>query len=66
MTATKKSDRLDIDDLVQILDNAKESGIPIINSELCNEIEIVIDEDMNDMESNEQMQMFFDDLDHLS
>ena len=66
MTATKKSDRLDIEDLVQSLGNAKESGIPIINSELCNEIEIVIDEDMSSLESNEQMQKFFDDLDHLS
>ena len=62
MTATKKSDRLDIEDLVKSIDNAKKSGLPIINSELFRKIEIVIDEDMNYLESKKQMNEFFDDL----
>ena len=66
MSETKKSDRLDVGNLIPSIGNAKESEIQVINSEIFNEIEIMIDEDMEDYGSTEQMEKFFEDLDHLS
>ena len=66
MTETKKSDRLDVKNLIASIDNAKESGLPVINSEIFNEIEKIIDEDMDEYGSTEQMEKIFGDLDHLS
>ena len=66
MTENKKSDRLDVKNLIASIDNAKESGLPVINSEIFNEIEKIIDEDMDEYGSTEQMEKIFGDLDHLS
>ena len=66
MSETKKSDRLLVEKLVASIENAKESEIPVINSEIFNVIEEMIDEDMEDYGSTEQMKKIFEDLDHLS
>lgn len=66
MTENKKSDRLDVKNLIANIDNAKESELPVINSEIFNQIEKIIDEDMDEYGSTEQMEKIFGDLDHLS
>ena len=66
MSETKKSDRLVVEKLVASIENAKESEIPVINSEIFNVIEEMIDEDMEEYGSTEQMDKIFEDLDHLS
>ena len=66
MSENKKSDRLDVENLAASIENAKESEIPVINSEIFNVIEEMIDEDMEDYGSTEQMKKIFEDLDHLS
>ena len=60
------SDRLDIENLATSIDNARETGIQIKNSELFNEIEKVIDEDMEEFESTGQMEEIFRKDHHLS
>ena len=66
MSENKKSDRLDVANLVASIENAKESQIPVINSEIFNIIEEMIDEDMEEYGSTEQMKKIFEDLEHLS
>ena len=66
MSENKKSDRLDVENLAASIENAKESEIPVINSDILNIIEQMIDEDMEEYESTEQMEKIFEDLDHLS
>ena len=66
MTETKKSDRIDIKHLVARVKTAKESEISVINSEIYNIIEEMIDEDMEDYGSTEQMKKILEDLDDLS
>ena len=66
MSETKKSDRLDVGNLVSSIENAKESEVPVINSDILNIIEQMIDEDMEEYGSTEQMKKIFEDLDHLS
>ena len=66
MSENKKSDRLDVQNLVASIEDAKESEIPIINSEISNIIEEMIDEDMEEYGSTEQMKKIFEDLGHLS
>ena len=66
MSETKKIARLDVKNLVASIKNGKESEIPVINSEIFNTIEEMIDEDMEDYGSTEQMKKIFEDLDHLS
>ena len=66
MTETKKSDRIDIKHLVARVKTAKESEISVINSEIYNIIEEMIDEDMEEYGSTEQMKKIFEDLEHLS
>ena len=66
MTEPKKFNRLDVKNLIASIDKAKESGLPVINSEIFNEIEKIIDEDMDEYGSTEQMEKIFGDLDHLS
>ena len=66
MSENKKSDRLDVENLVTSIENAKESQIPVINSEIFNIIEEMIDEDMGEYGSTEQMKKIFEDLEHLS
>ena len=66
MSETKKTARLDVKNLVASIKNGKESEIPVINSEIFNTIEEMIDEDMEDYGSTEQMKKIFEDLDHLS
>ena len=67
MTETKMSDRLDIENLATSIDNARETEIQIKNSEIFNEIEKMIDDDMDEFESTGQVEdIFRNDLDHLS
>ena len=66
MSENKKSDRLDVANLVASIENAKESDIPVINSDILNIIEEMIDEDMEEYGSTEQMKKIFEDLEHLS
>ena len=66
MTETKKSDRLDVNHLVESVSNAKDSGVPILNTEVFNKIEKIIDDDMYEMNSDIQMNTYFKKLDHLS
>ena len=63
MTENKKADRLDVNQLNESIGNAKDSGIPILDPELFNKIEEIINEDMEDMESFEQMQLYFESKD---
>ena len=66
MSENKKSDRLDVENLVASIENAKQSEIPVINSDISNIIEQIIDEDMEEYGSTEQMKKIFEDLEHLS
>ena len=66
MTETKQSDRLDVNHLVESIENAKNSGVLLLNRQVFNEIEKTIDEDMRKMHSDEQMNKYFNELDHLS
>ena len=66
MSENKKSDRLDVENLVASIENAKQSEIPVINSDISNIIEQIIDEDMEEYGSTEQIKKIFEDLDHLS
>ena len=66
MTATNQSDRLNINDLVQTIDNARSSGIPVQDSDTFNAIENHIDDDIFDMNASEQLKDYLENLDHLS
>ena len=63
MTENKKSDRLDVNQLNEIIGNAKDSRIPVLNPELFNKIEKIINEDMKDMKSFAQMKLYFESKD---
>ena len=63
MTENKKSDRLDVNQLNESIGNAKDSRIPVLDPELFNKIEKIINEDMKDMKSFEQMQLYFESKD---
>ena len=59
MSENKKSDRLDVANLVASIENAKESQIPVKNSDISNIIEEMIDEDKEEYGSTEQMKKDF-------
>ena len=63
MTENKKADRLDVNQLNESIGNTKDSGIPILDSELFNRIEEIINEDMKYIESFEQMKRYFESKD---
>ena len=67
MTENKKSDRLNVKHLVASIDNAKSTGIQVMNSEIFGVMEKIIDAEMEAYSwSDEQMENIFKDLDPLS
>ena len=63
MTESKKCDRLDVNDLIDSIAQAKKKKNSIIGAKLFGDIERIIDEDTKAMNSDEQMKKMFDDLD---
>ena len=66
MTTTDQSDRLNLDDLIESIDDAKLHECPFINKEIFNKIEHQIDDDLSENSANMQLEDYFKNLDNLS
>ena len=64
MTTTDQSDRLNVNDLVKSIDNAKLHECPFINKEIFKKIKDHID--LSDESADKQLKNYFEHLDNLS
>lgn len=66
MTTTDQSDRLNLEDLIKSIDNAKLHESPFINMKIFDAIENHINDDLSENNANMQFEDYFKNLDNLS